>query len=108
LLALSNCACVHWTTQPTPGMKQPAAQAQVLTVWLLAGAHPQAPTEQEFGKSAVALQQSALLTAPPVAVQSAASEDASPLGAASWPPSTPAHSIGRTQPSKQTLVYDRL
>jgi len=108
LLALPNCACVHWTTQPTPGMKQPAAQVQVLTVWLLEVAHPQAPVAQEFGKSVALLQQRALLTWPPVAVQSAAGEDASPLGAASWPASTPAHSLGRTQPSKQTLVYDRL
>ena len=99
LLALCNCACVHWTTQPTPGKKQPAPQLQVLTVWLLAGAHPQAPTRQEFGKSEVALQQSELLTAPPVAVQSAAGEEASPLGPTSWPPSTLAHSLWRTQPS---------
>jgi hypothetical protein len=53
-------------------MKQPAAQLQVLTVWLLEGAHPQAPVRQEFGKSAALLQQSALLTWPPLAVQSVA------------------------------------
>ena len=80
-------------------MKQPAAQVQVLTVWLLEGAHPQAPIRQEFGKSVTLLQQSALLTWPPVAVQSAAGEDASPLGPTSWPPSTLAHSLWRTQPS---------
>ena len=80
-------------------MKQPAAQVQVLTVWLLEGAHPQAPIRQEFGKSVTLLQQSALLTWPPVAVQSAAGEEASPLGPTSWPPSTLAHSLWRTQPS---------
>jgi hypothetical protein len=80
-------------------MKQPAAQVQVLTVWLLEVAHPQAPVAQELGKSVVLLQQRALLTWPPVAVQSAAGEDASTLGAASWPASTLAHSLGRTQPS---------
>jgi hypothetical protein len=84
-------------------MKQPAAQVQVLTVWLLEGAHPQAPIRQEFGKSVTLLQQSALLTWPPVAVQSAAGDEASILD----PASAPAHSLWRTHPSKQTLVYDR-
>ena len=84
-------------------MKQPTAQLQMLTVWLLEEAHPQAPVRQEFGKSVALLQQSALLTWPPVAVQSAADADASTLD----PASTPAHSLCRTHPSKQTLVYDR-
>jgi hypothetical protein len=55
----------------------------VLTVWLLEGAHPQAPTRQELGKSVALLQQSVLLIWPPVAVQSAAGEDTSTLGATS-------------------------
>ena len=76
-------------------MKQPVEQVQVLTVWLLVGAQPQAPVAQLFGKSPVALQQSPLLTWPPVAVQSAAAEDAS----VPEPPSTLAHSLVRTQPS---------
>jgi hypothetical protein len=37
-------------------------QLQVLTLWLLEVAHPQAPLRQEFGKSDTLLQQSVLLT----------------------------------------------
>ena len=75
-------------TQPTPGEKHPAAQLQIMIVTELAGEHPQAPMMHVSGNEATPFaQQSAVVTVPPVEVQSSAAPaiDASPSGA---PPST--------------------
>jgi hypothetical protein len=72
-------------TQPASGEKHPAAQLQIMIVTELAGEHPQAPTRQVSGNEATPLaQQLAVVTIPPVEVQSSAppAVDASPSGAA--------------------------
>lgn len=62
----------HRWTQPASGEKQPPGQSHTGMVWLLAGGQLQAPIEQVFGKEAVPfMQQLAVVTAPPVVVQSA-------------------------------------
>jgi hypothetical protein len=71
-----------------PGRKHPVGQLQKLTIWLLEGPQLQLPIKHELGKSAALVQQLWVLTSPPVAAHSAASDDAASL----TPPSAFGHS----------------